>query len=193
MELNSIGVRTRVRTRLLTCVVGTLLVMGVMPVKADPVDLKELDATVFERLRAKSSQHTDITLDGLLLKMAASFITSDGDEDVAKIKRLVSGLTSVTIRNFEFKKRGDYSAADIETIRTQIKSADWKRIIDTSDKEENESSEVYILPGKDKPQGLFVITAEPLELTVVHIMGTVDLKDIASLEHLHFGDDKDDK
>ena len=181
------------RRSVVSLIAAALMVAGAAPLRADPADLKELDATVFERLRAKSSQHTDVTLDGPLLKMAASFLSSDGDEDSAKIKRLVSALTSVTIRNFEFKKPGDYSPADLEAIRTQVKVSDWKRIIDTSNKEGNESSEVYILPGKDKPQGLFVITAEPLELTVVHIMGSVDMKDIAYLEHLRMGDDKEDK
>ncbi len=162
--------------------------------KADPLDLAELDRTIFERLRAKASNHVDITLDGPLLKMAASMFGSSGDDDAAKIQKLVRGLTSVTIRNFEFKKTGDYTSADLDLIRKQIKLSEWKRIVDTSNKDDKESSEIYVLPGKDKPQGLFILTAEPLELTVVHILGAVDMKDIASLEHLRMmGDDKDEK
>ncbi len=172
---------------------GALFLVAALPALAGPADLKELDATIFKRLQARASQHTDVTLDGAVLKMGAAFIASGNDEDSAKLRRLVGGLTSVTIRNFEFKKPGDYTSADLDAIRSQIKLSEWKRIVNTANKENNESSEVYILPGKEKPQGLFVITAEPLELTVVHILGAVDPKDITTLEHLHMGDDQEDK
>ena len=182
----------RLRVSLWVCFAVMLAATGAL--QADPIDLKDLDVTVFAKLRAKATQHVEVTLDGSLLKMAASFITSSGDDDFAKIKRLVSGLTSVTIRNFEFKKAGDYNGNDLDAIRNQVKLSDWRRIVETANKDDHESSEVYILPGKDRPQGLFVITAEPLELTVVHIMGAVDLKDIAALEHLRLpGDSEDEK
>ena len=168
----------------LALVVSALLMLGTKSLHADPLDLKDLDATVFEKLRAKSTEHTNVTLDGSVLKMAAGFLSSSDDENAAKFTKLVAGLRSVTVRTFEFKNPGAYTTADVDSIRRQVKLSDWTRIVDTHSKEDGDNAEIYILPGKDKPQGLFVIAWEPLELTVVQILGAVDLKDLGALEDL---------
>jgi hypothetical protein len=151
---------------------------------ADPLDLRDLDKSVFDRLKAKASDSVNITLDGGVLKMAAGFLSSTNDADAAKVRKLVGGLKSVNVRSFEFKNKGDYSQADVAMIRSQIKGSDWTRIVDTHSKEDGATAEIYILPGKDKPMGLFILATEPTQLTVVHILGSIDLNDLGSLEDL---------
>ena len=166
---------------------GTLIVFGLMAgalVRADPLDLKDLDKSVFDRLKARASETVNITLDGSMLKMAAGFLSSSNDADAAKIRKLIGGLTSVTVRSFEFKNKGGYTEADVMAIRNQIKASDWNRVVDTQNKEDGETAEIFVLPGKDRPQGLFILAAEPRQLTVVHIVGSIDLSDLGSLEGL---------
>ncbi len=178
-------------------ILGALILAVAAPLAADPIDLRDLDKSVFDRLKAKATDTVDITLDGSILRMAGGFLADSGDEDAAKVKKLVEGLRSVTVRSFEFKHKGDYTAADLDAIRGQIKASSWTRIVDVHSKEDGDHAEIYILPGKDKPQGLFILAAEPLELTVVHIEGAIDPKDLGALRNLgvpdvtHLGGDKE--
>lgn len=147
-----------------------------------PVDLKDLDSKALAPFEDKASNTVTVTLDGALLKVGAGFLFSNGDEDSAKIKKLLSGLKSVTVRSFEFKTKGQYSRAQVDAIRKQLKTAEWSSIVSTNDKEAGETSEVYMLGVKDKPGGLLIIVEEPLELTFVQILGAVNLEDLASFD-----------
>jgi len=149
-----------------------------------PVDLKDLDSTALAPFAAKATNTVEVTLDGKLLKMAAGFIPAGDDEDAAKLKKLIAGLKSVTVRSFEFKKKGEYSKADVDAIRKQLKTPEWSGIVRANDKETGETSEIYVLGDKDKPAGLLVIVAEPTELTFVQILGAVDISDLSAFEDL---------
>ena len=63
----------------------------------------------------------DVTLDQTALRMAAGFLSSSGDDDATKIRKLISGLKNVTVHSFEFKKKGEYTAADVDAIHGAIK------------------------------------------------------------------------
>ena len=45
-----------------------------------------------------------------------------------------------------------------------------------------ENVEVYVRPNGDSVSGLVVLSAEPTELTIVNIVGPIDLDKLASLE-----------
>src|SRR5277367_2403000 len=145
-------------------------------------NFKQLDKDVFARLAAKASEHVTVTLDGDMLRLASGFL-SGKDADDAKLRNLIAGLKSVTVRSFEFSKPGEYTKTDLDSVRTAI-GAEWSRIVDVEDKQDGEHTEVYLLSGKDKAQGVFVISAESTELTVVQVMGPISLADLASLEDL---------
>ncbi len=166
-----------------------LIALGGLALRADPIDLKQLDRQVFDRLAEKANGKTEINLDGDMLRFGAGFLGDSDDKDAARIKKIISGLTNVTVRNYTFKKKGDYSADDVKMIHQQIQTMNWKRVVDSTDKDDEEHSEVYILPGKAKPEGLFVLVAEPLELTMVYILGTIDVNDLSALENLGVPDD----
>ena len=55
----------------------------------------------------------------------------------------------------------------------------WAKIIDS--KEENEHAEVFMLTEENKPMGIAVIDAEPQEVSVVFIKGSLRLADLGSL------------
>jgi len=150
-------------------------------------DLKTLDSEIFERLAKKAKESVNITLDGGMLKAAKGFIPSD-EPDSAKIRKLMEGLTSVSVRSFEFNAPGAYTKSDLDSILKLVQGTTWQRMIDM--KEEEESTSIYLLPGADKPMGIFVLAAEPEELTVVQIEGPISLEDLSSLRSLgvHIGD-----
>jgi Domain of unknown function (DUF4252) len=136
------------------------------------LDLKNLD-----KLADKASDRVVVTLDGSLLKMAAKFLSDDPDE--VKIKKLVSGLKGIYVKTFEFEKEGEYSPSDITAIRKQLESG-WSRIVDVQSKKDGENAEIYLKTGT-ADGGLAIICAGAKELTIVNIVGKIDLDELSEL------------
>jgi len=130
-------------------------------------------------LGARASEKVDVTLDGNLLQLAARFL-SDSKTDEAQVKKLIAGLKSIYVRTFEFEKEGEYNPADVEAVRAQFRAPGWSRIVSTQGK--NENAEVFVLTQKDgKFAGLAVVSAEPKEVTIVSIAGSIDPAQIGAL------------
>jgi hypothetical protein len=134
-----------------------------------------------DKLAAKASEVSDVDLEGPLLQTASKFL-SKGESD-AELKELVSGLKGIYVRSFEFEKEGVYSQADLDTIRKQLQSPGWTRIVNVHSKQDKETTEIYSMLSGDKIVGLAILSAEPKELTVVNIVGPVDLARMGG----HFG------
>ena len=98
-----------------------------------------------------------------------------------KVKGSVANVSRLVVRNYEFDKTGQYSDADLEPIRKQVSAGTgWSRVVNT--KEEHESVEIYMLASQGgKLGGFLLIAAEEKELTVVHVVGSIDL---ASLQEV---------
>jgi hypothetical protein len=133
-----------------------------------------------DHLAAKASQSVDVHVDERLMKMASK-VFSDLDVDERKIKKLVEGLKGIYVRSFEFDKGGQYTDADLETIRTQLRGPGWTRMVNVNSKKDG-NLEVYLLFAGDMVNGLAVLHSDERELTVVNIVGPVDLDKLAQLE-----------
>jgi hypothetical protein len=138
-----------------------------------------------EHLAAKASDSVDLSLNGATLQFAAKFL--DGkDPDEAKVKKLIAGLEGIYIRNFEFKRAGEWSEGDLEAIRKQLHAPEWSKIVGVKSTEDGESAEIYVRTAEKKITGVAILAAGPKELTVVNIAGPVDLDSLADLGG-HFG------
>ena len=134
----------------------------------------------YDKLAARASDSVDVDLDGSLLRLAAKFLSSD-DPDQAKVKKMVEGLKGIYVKTFEFKNPGEYSPADVDAFRAQLRSPDWQRIVGVHSKEDGEDVDVYIKPEAKGIGGLAIIAAEPKELTLVNIVGPIDLDSLSEL------------
>jgi hypothetical protein len=132
-------------------------------------------------LAAQATETVDVTLDSNMLQFASKFL-SDKKPDEAQAKKLIAGLKAIYVRSFEFDKPGVYTAADLEAIRAQFRGAGWSRMVGVVSKTEGENAEVFLRNEPDgKVSGLGVIAAEPKELTVVSIVGTIDPEQLGDL------------
>lgn len=138
-----------------------------------------------EHLAAKASDSVDITLNGTTLQFAAKFLDTK-DPDEAKVKKLIAGIDNIFIRSFEFKKDGEWSPADLEGVRSQLKSPDWSRMLGFKSEEDGEAAEVYIRTQNNKVSGVAIVVTGPREFTVVHLSGAIDMDSLADLSG-HFG------
>lgn len=138
-----------------------------------------------EKLAAKAVENVNITLDGQLLQIAGKFLSQD-DPEQKVAKNLISNLKGIHVRSFEFAKPGEYSDADVESVRKQLKAPGWAPMVNVRSARDGENVDVFFKMEKDKVAGLVVIAAEPTELTIVSIDGPIDLDQLASLGG-HFG------
>jgi hypothetical protein len=126
----------------------------------------------FDKLAKDAKESVDVTLDSSMLQLA------NNDPEEAHAKRLVSKLKGVYVRSFEFDKEGQYSMTDVESIRSQLTG--WSRIVGVKSTK-GENTDVYLKKNGDQIEGLFIIDAEPKELTVVHIDGPIRPEDLNEL------------
>jgi Domain of unknown function (DUF4252) len=121
-----------------------------------------------DALAAKAKQKAEITLEGPLLAQALQTVPD-------KIKGAVANVTRLMVRHYEFDKPAQYSDADLEAVRKPVSS--WPRVLNVKD--ERESVEIYMSTGPDgRPSGFLLIAAEPKELTVVQVVGSIDLANL---------------
>src|SRR5258708_8476926 len=148
-----------------------------MPLAAQEIKLP----ANLDRLAAKAEESVDVTLSGSMLRLAAKFI-SDRDADAANIRRLIAGLEGIYVRSFTFAREGDYKRADVDALRAQVQAASWSRIVGVTSKRTGEDVDVFFkIGGGDKLGGIVIIAAEPRELTIVNIVGTIDPDDLVEL------------
>jgi hypothetical protein len=133
-----------------------------------------------DHLAAKASETVDVNIDERLIQLAAK-VFNEKDEDEAQIKKLVAGLKGIYVKSFEFENDNQYSTADLESIRMQLSQASWSRLVNVTSKKEG-NVEVYVSMSGADINGLTVISSEPRELTVVNIVGPIDLQKLAKLE-----------
>ena len=134
----------------------------------------------FDKLAARASDTVDVSLSGSVLRLGTAFL-SDSDKDQAKVKKLVAGLKGIYVKSFEFKKPGEYSAADVDSFRAPLRAPDWERIVGVHSSEDGETVEVYIKNEGKGIAGLAIIAMEPKELTLVNIVGNIDLDSLSEL------------
>ena len=156
----------------------SLLLTAGMNVSARAQDAR-LQLSTLDHLAGKATETVDVNINEKLLQLTSKFFGNDAEDK--EIKALISGLKGIYVKSFEFEKEGEYSAADVELIRTQLKSSAWTKIIGVVSRKEGDI-EVYLMSNGNEISGLAVLSVEPKELTVVNIIGPVDIAKLALLE-----------
>ena len=161
-----------------TIILFTLILLPASAMAARGQDVK-IPANV-ERLAAKAVETVNVTVDGALLQLAGKFLSST-DPDQKQIKTLLGNLKGIYVRSFKFENEGEYSEADVESVRSQLRGQEWARIVNVTSKKGGDNVDVAYKMDKGKIAGLVVIAAEPKEFTIVNIVGPIDLDQLSSL------------
>ena len=164
------------RVRQSFCWIGSVVVLLWHPAAA-VAQGAQLQLDHLSRLAAQASDVVDVTVDAAMLQMAAGLVSNERTNDAA-IKELIANLKGVYVRSFEFDRDGVYTDADVNAIREQLK-APWTRLVNVRNR--NESLEVYAYREGERSAGLAVVVAEPRELTIVNVVGPIDLSQLGAL------------
>ena len=133
----------------------------------------------FPALAERASETTDVTLDGPMLRLASKFL-NDRDPDERQARDLVKQLTGIYVHSYEFDRDGEYDRSVVEKVRAQL-GPSWRPMVTVRSKVK-ENVDIYLDMRGENVAGLLVISAEPRELTLVNIVGPIDLDKLASLE-----------
>lgn len=134
----------------------------------------------FDHLESRAEEVVDVTLDGQMLKLAGGFL-SNNDPEEREIRGLVGGLTGIYVKSFTFKQPGSYSASDVDSVRRQIGSG-WEKIVNIRSKSA-ENVEIYLAPAANgRASGVVIIAADSHELTVVQLLGQIDMNKLSDLD-----------
>ncbi|HTS28304.1 MAG TPA: DUF4252 domain-containing protein [Bryobacteraceae bacterium] len=156
-----------------------IIVAGLCPAGAQEIKLPPS----VERLADKAEESVSVTLDSNMLRLLARF--DDGSD--ADTRKMLSGVQSIFVRSFQFAFDGEYQAADVAAVRTQFQAAPWARIVGVRSKGIDGDVDVFFKDGGNgKLGGIVIISAEPRELTIVSITGSIEPRQLADLGgHFH--------
>jgi len=166
----------RLRSITLTC---ALLALPALALAADPGRLQLPD---FTALSKKAAQSVDISLDPSLLRLATGVISSDNDADSAALNGVIQGIRGIYVRSYTFDRPGEYSKEDVKSVEAQLLAPGWQPIVSTHDLKKGNKVDIYILRSGARTDGLAIIAADPRELTIVNIVGSIDLAKLARLQ-----------
>jgi hypothetical protein len=144
-------------------------------------DQLPLPPAVEKELAARASNVTEVTLGKGMLGFAAKFMNGK-DKDEAATRQLIEGLEGIYVRSYEFDKEGQYSMEEIEQLRKYFETSEWSPIVRERERKTGETTDVMVKLVNGETRGMFILTAEPKELTIVLILGPIRMEDLGKLK-----------
>jgi hypothetical protein len=131
-------------------------------------------------LAARASNVTEVTLGKNMLAFAAK-VMNGKDKDEAATRQLIEGLQGIYVREYEFDKEGQFSVDDVEQLRKYFETSEWSPIVHERDRKNNESTDVMVKLVNGESHGMFILAVEPKELTIVLILGPINMDELGEL------------
>lgn len=142
-----------------------------------------LPPAVEKELASRASDVTEVTLGKSMLAFASKFMNGK-DQDEAATRQLITGLDGIYVRDYEFDKEGQYSLDEIEQLRKHFETSEWSPIVRERERKTGETTDVMVKLVNGESHGMFILTAEPKELTIVLILGPIKMEDLSKLKGL---------
>jgi hypothetical protein len=156
-----------------------------------------------EALASKADHVVDVTLDENLLRLIPAIIlkTDKNAVEAKNVARIAAGFKGVYVRSFNFSDEGQWKESDLAGIREQLKEPGWSKIVSVRSRKDGQNVEVYLMTDPANLGGLAILATQANELTVVNIVGKINIEDILALQgqfgipdlDVQIGNDTDDK
>jgi len=140
-----------------------------------------LPPPVEKELAARASNVTEVTLGKNMLAFAAKFMNGK-DKDEAGVRQLIEGLDGIYVREYSFDKEGEYSMEEIDKLRQYFETSEWSPLVREREKKNTESTDVMVKLVNGESHGMFILTVEPKELTIVLILGPIRMDQLGELK-----------
>ena len=169
--------RKLLRTSLRIAPVMLLLLFGgamTSRAQSGKLQLDQLDV-----LTNRASNTVDVKLDEHLLLTTWKLFK---DPDEVEIRELLKNLKGIYVKSFSFEKENEYQPAEIDSVMVQLRGGGWSKIVGITSKKQSENVEVYLMTIADQITGLAVVSLNPKDVTVINIVGPINLEKLSQLE-----------
>lgn len=158
--------------------------LAALPTVAQTAALPQ-PSPVEKELAARATHVSEVTLDKNMLGFATQAMNDrHKDHDDSRAQRLISGLDGIYVRSYEFDKPGQYHDSDIDELRKHYETGEWTPLVRESDRRSGEISDVMVRMVNGQSRGMFILSAEPRELSIVLLLGSVNMDDLSALRGL---------
>jgi hypothetical protein len=166
------------KTRMWSGLVAAVLMVGMsVPVQAQAVakfllsmmggQVKDDLFAGTEQFAKNASDVTEVNLDPKMLGMLGKNTSND----------LAHKMEFVVVHSYEYDKPGMYKMEDVEAYRKKLMDGSWNCFIHTRDKDG--STDICQRTSADnETHEMVIMTAEPKELTFVHLKGKMTVDDL---------------
>ncbi len=131
-------------------------------------------------LAARAANVTEVTLNKEMLGFASKFMDKN-DKDQAAVNQVIQGLDGIYVRSYEFDKEGEYSMDEIEKLRRAIETPEWTPMVRDRERKGAEMTDVMVKLVNGETKGMFILSAEPKELSIVLILGNIRMDQLGEL------------
>jgi hypothetical protein len=153
--------------------------LALILVVAVPATAQRINLDFLADLEQRADEVVDVTLDASMLRMASKFFKGH-DSDSRAIGDMIRGLEGIYVRSYEFASEGQYDRKLLDRVKSQLGTS-WKPLVTVRSKTK-ENVNIWADMRGENVVGLVILAAEPRELTVVNIVGPIDIERLADLE-----------
>jgi hypothetical protein len=126
-----------------------------------------------EKFAKGASDVTDVNLDPSMMSML-------GTKNAAG--QLAHRMNFIVVRSYTYDKPGMYRMEDFDAYRQKLMDGSWSCFIHVHESESGESTDICNRKSADNESNEIVImTAEPKEVTFVHMKGRMSLDDLSKM------------
>ncbi len=153
---------------------GLLGPLPALPAGAQPQVRDDLFAGT-EKFAQGASDVTEVNLDRNML----GAMNGKGKEGDAAQK-----MKFVIVHSYTYDKPGMYRMEDVEAYQKKLTTGNWNCFIHLRERKNGESTDICSRKDSDNDNEMVIITAEPKELTFVHLSGQMSLGQLSMLGHM---------
>lgn len=159
---------------------GSLALAMMLSVPAWGFTSAKLDIDT-EELKSQADEVVEVNLDGKTLEEGSKLLAvrSGISNSFKSVLGSIKGIYRFTYR---FALGNPYEIDAMENLHRQMTDGGWAPMIDVQNQKENTGLTVYSFTSEDDaPNGITVISNDPSEITVLNLVGDVDLEALATV------------
>jgi hypothetical protein len=135
-----------------------------------------------EGLRQLASSKTEFTLDHSMLVFASKL-----DQDNEDLRRVIAGVSGVSVHSFHFPSRWLYDPAELSSVKEEYHAAGWKHLVNKQDRDgESGTTDVWIRFDHNAISDVAILIARASDVNLVSVAGSISPLDLSHLGG-HFG------